>query len=416
MKIENFRSEKGNGRATVLATVSWEESDRPSQEIFFETDEKFGESLHCNPHAFIVGCILPAMYHGEKRVSLKAEICPELRDGLNTVMSWIQHWFEPTHNLVKIEAKVQSYPQTPLMPRRAGLFFSGGIDSLAMLRANHLNYPPEHPGYIRDALIIFGQNIESDNRPEAFEKAVNALSEVALESGITLIPIYTNIRSLDENAEFFINQFHGAILGAVAHTFAHRLTTVYISSSDEIPTLSLIKRQHFKPFGSHPLIDPNYSSSNLQIRHEGITISRLDKTKLVADWDVALQNIKVCQPNWPSENCGRCEKCIRTMLALLALGALNKTNAFSQNDVFEDLVSKINIKQPMMKNSYSVEDNYLELIPPLMKIGRQDLVRAIEELIERYRRPKVGLKTKIRKFDQKHLKGSLTKLKQSMFS
>ena len=419
MKIENFRTKKQNGRAKVLATVTWEESDRPAREIFFETDEKFSESLSCNPHAFLVGCILPAMHHGENRVYLNTEICPELREGLNTVMNWIRHWFEPNRNIVSIEAKVQFYPQTPLMPKRAGMFFSGGIDSLAILRANRLNFPLEHPGSIQDGLIIYGQNIESDNRPESFEKAVNALSEVAMDSGITLIPIYTNIRSLDEDAEFFVTQFHGAILGAVAHALAHRLTSVSISSSDEIPTLSLLKRQHFKPFGSHPLIDPNYSSSDLQIRHEGITLSRLDKTKLVADWDVALQNIKVCQPNWPSENCGRCEKCVRTMLALLALGALKRTKAFPQDDVFEDLVSKVNIKRPIMKNSYSVEDNYLELIPALMKIGRKDLVQAIEQLIERYYnpiKPKVSLQTKIWQFDQKYLKGSLTKLKHLRFS
>ena len=264
-------------------------------------------------------------------------------------------------------------------------------------------------------MIIFGQNIESDNRPEAFERAVNALSAVALDSGITLIPIYTNIRSLDESPEFFISQFHGSILGAVAHSLANRLTTVYISSSDEIPTLSLIKRQNFKPFGSHPLIDPNYSSCDLQIRHVGITLSRLDKTKLVADWDVALQNIKVCQPNWPSENCGQCEKCVRTMLALLVLGALNKTSAFPLNDVSEDLISNINIKPPIVKNSYSVEDNYLELIPALMKIGRQDLARAIEQLVERFQNPKIPLRTKIREFDQKHFNGKLTKLKQQIF-
>ena len=111
MKIDNFRSEKRNGRATVLATVTWEESDRSAQEIFFETEEKFGESLSCNPHAFLVGCILPAMHHGERRVFLNAQICPELREGLNTVMSWMRHWFEPDHRLVEIEAKVQSYSQ-----------------------------------------------------------------------------------------------------------------------------------------------------------------------------------------------------------------------------------------------------------------------------------------------------------------
>lgn len=418
MKIENLRSEKRDGRSTILATVNWEDADRPTQEVFFGTDAKFAESLSLNPHAFLVGCILPALRHGEERISIDAEICPELRDGLETLMSWIRHWFEPNRNLVKIEAKVQSRLRTPLTPKRAGLFFSGGIDSLAVLRANRLHFPLGHPGSFRDGLIIYGQNIESDNRLESFEKAVDSLSEVAQDAGITLIPAYTNIRCLDEDTEFFLNQFHGTVLGAVAHAFSRRLTTISISSSDDIPTLPLVKQVQIKPYGSHPLIDPNTSSSDLHIRHDGLTLTRLDKTKLVADWDVALQNIKVCQPNWPGENCGQCEKCVRTMLALLALGALPNTKAFPQDDISEDLVSKVRITKPTIKEGYSVYHNYLECIPPLIKIGRQDLVRAIEQMLERSRNsiePKVSFKKKLYKFDQKCLGVSLTKFKHLTF-
>ncbi|MCK4785576.1 MAG: hypothetical protein KAV87_17615, partial [Desulfobacteraceae bacterium] len=179
---------------------------------------------------------------------------------------------------------------------------------------------------------------------------------------------------------------------------------------DDIPNLSLLKRQNLKPFGSHPLTDPNYSSSELRIRHGGLTLSRLDRTKLIVDWDVALQHIKVCQPNWPGENCGQCEKCVRTMLALVALGALDKTGAFPHNDVSEEMVSKIKIKRPLIENSYSVEDDYLELIPFLRKRGRHDLVRAIERLIERYRNPEGSIIDRIRRYSRKRFKSNAVKL------
>jgi hypothetical protein len=137
--------------------------------------------------------------------------------------------------------------------------------------------------------------------------------------------------------------------------------------------------------------------------------------KIVAGWDTGLQNIKVCGPNFPGENCGKCEKCIRTSLALLALGVLDKTDAFPLNDISEDDIAKRSLK-PDTDHHWSNHHQYLELIPSLANIGRQDLVRAVENLVERSRNPKKPLKAKIREFDQKHLDGSLAKLKKQVFS
>ena len=93
MQIRDLKRNCGEGRARVSATVVWEDCDRPVQEVFFETDERFAESLTCNPHAFLVGCAIPAMHYGEKRVFMDAEVCPEFKAGLNTAMNYIQSWF-----------------------------------------------------------------------------------------------------------------------------------------------------------------------------------------------------------------------------------------------------------------------------------------------------------------------------------
>ena len=72
VKIENIRSEKKANGAEVAATVTWEDCSRPPQEVYFETDETFADSLSCNPHAFLVGCIIPAMHYGEERIFMDA--------------------------------------------------------------------------------------------------------------------------------------------------------------------------------------------------------------------------------------------------------------------------------------------------------------------------------------------------------
>jgi hypothetical protein len=162
-------------------------------------------------------------------------------------------------------------------------------------------------------------------------------------------------------------------------------------------------------------LDPNYGSRDLRIKHDGVTLSRLDKARLLSDWNIALRNIKVCGPNWPGDNCGKCEKCQRTMLELLSVGVLEKTKAFSYDDVTEDMLSKINLKQPAF--GYSVEDDYLELIEPLQAMGRIDLVRGIKKLIEGARPDRMaGFKKKIRQIDNRFFNGHMSKVKQSIFS
>ena len=413
MKIFNLRSEERANRTAILASISWEDSDRKPQEVFFETNKQFSDALSDNPHPFLVGAIVPAFHHGEKRIYVDGEVCPELMEGLITVLSWFRHWYGPPRNLPKIEPKSITHKPNENKQKHSGLFFSGGIDSLALLRSNRLNYSLEHPRSFHDGIIIYGQNIESDTSNESFDNAVNALSEVTQDAQLNLIPVFTNIRGLDYDTDFFINQFHSAVLGAVAHSLSSRLSSVSISSSDSIPALSILGKTNLKPFGSHPLIDPNYSSSGLAIRHEGITLSRLDKTGLVVGWDVALQNIKVCQPNWPGDNCCKCEKCIRTMLALSAFDVLDKTRAFSQNVLSEQDVLKIKIKKPVLgDDSYSVDDDYLELIGPLKNQNRNDLAQAVEKLIERYNYRESSLKAFLKKVDKKVFNGNLTKHKK----
>src|SRR5258707_13217773 len=128
MKITNLRTENRTDGRRVAATVGWEDCHQPTMDVYFETDAEFADSLACNPHAFLVGSIIPAMHHGEKRVFIDEEICPELHEGLITAMHWIHYWFNDSfQEIVRIEAKPRIKSLTPGKPERAGFFFSGGL-------------------------------------------------------------------------------------------------------------------------------------------------------------------------------------------------------------------------------------------------------------------------------------------------
>lgn len=392
MRIENLRSEKSEKKVKVVATVIWEDCDRPNQDAYIETDEAFAQDLSCDPNAFLIASAIPAMYFGEERVYIDAEICPELRDGLEVAMNWLSLWYyEFNRRIPTIEGKTQYRFINRTKTERAGVFLSGGIDSLGILRHNRLNFQSEHPRSFKDGLVInTGMSSEwffrkRKDQLDIFQERLISLCEVAEDANLTLIPVYTNIRYLGLNDFLFGYLFAGAILSAVAHAFSKRLTSASIASCDSISDLAFVKKRNLKPLGTHPLLDPNFSSHNLRIHHVGLNLSRLQRAELVACWDSALQNITVCPKNWPGNNCGECEKCIRTMLELLVLGVLHRSRAFPNDDVTEEMISKLEISPPLMKNSYGVEPDYIELIGPLKEIGRYDLVRAIEKLLNRYR-------------------------------
>ncbi len=406
MRIQNLSSENKGGLARTAATVVWEDCDRPTREIYFETPEEFARDLTLNPHAFLVGSIMPAMHHGEKRIAVEGEICPELRNGLMTAMGWMRHWYGGPEQPMRIEAPLRTRLPLPRTPERAGSFLSGGVDSLAMLRANRLDFPLEHPRSIRDCILVYGFDIGAisggDNEKEVFALARQAAAAIAEDAGVTLIPVYTNIRHLDADVESWIYQYDGAALASVSHALANRLTRVSIASGEDIPNIG--------PHGSHPLIDPCYSSADLQIQHSGIQLTRFEKVQLIADWAPALTNLRVCTDNPPGRlNCGHCEKCIRTMTELLAAGKLAECSTFPVKDVSASLLETVTFNFPFE------EAFFVELIKPLTEIGRVDLVQVIRSKAAQYRKRVVweqerDWKGAIKRVDRRYLRSGLFRL------
>jgi hypothetical protein len=385
VKVGQWRVETVADRHRVSATVTWEDCDRESREVFFETTAEFAGAMNCDPHAFLLVSILRGMNHGERRIVIDGEICPVLKCGLLTAMTTLKNWYGPDEPIMTIEARVRNSPVAP-RPDRAASMLSGGIDSLVTLRANRMNFPGDHPWSIRDGLVIYGFDLGHQFEHYAerytanftrqypvFDRRLAGLREVADDCGLNLIPVYTNTQSLCGDLTALSTQYHGADLAAIAHVFSRRLTICSIGSSATVPNLC--------PWGSHPLLDPNYGSAELRVLHADLEFTRLEKTELIADWDVALQNLRVCN-GWKEDpqssllNCGRCEKCLRTMTGLVALGKLEHTLAFAANDVTYDMLVD------GVVNPIEIVDWY-ELIEPLKARGRGDLVRAIATVMRR---------------------------------
>lgn len=401
MRIENLVECKTDIGKRIAATVHWEDCSRPSQDIFFETVHGYGDWLTCSPHPFLVACLVPAMQWGERRLAIDHALCPELVEGLITVMAYFQTWDGPQKKPIPIEGRGSRLPEKHKAAYEGG-FLSGGVDSLAMLRLNRMRYPPEHPHAFQACLMVHGfdtGHTDPLTEGDVFQRNLEAAASAALDAGVELIPVVTNIRTLDHCVDFWMDKFCAAGLAAVGHAFAARFSAVAIASSYDIPNLVKVC--------SHPLIDPNYSSADLRIRHDDVRLSRLDKLRVVAGWPAALENMRVCTANDPVLlNCGRCEKCIRTMTMLLALEKLAQSPAFPNQDVSPELLDTITITYPYQ------DLNFQEVLPLLARLGRTDLVQVIEAKSADFHRRQKWQEEKdwkgfVKRFDRKWLGSTL---------
>lgn len=402
MRIEQLRLEERGQRVRAVARVVWEDNDRPTDDYYFEVDKQYADSISANPDAFLVACIMPALRYGERRIAVEGEICPYLKSGLETSMALIRHWYAKNGDRAPVTIEAKSRASEPLSKtsKRSAFFLTGGIDSLSTLRLNRLNYPSDHPASVRDGIIIFGLEVDD---PTAFQHVVDLLSALAEQADFHLLPVYTNVRYLDDDWVFWADEFEAAVLSSVVHALSQRLSNAFIGSSFDYPALH--------PHGSHPLLDPNYSSYDLRIHHDSVALSRLEKTRVLADWDGALQFLRVCNRSEHYRsgvlNCGRCEKCLRTLTALLILDKLDQARAFAHREVTADLIRQ---------NVYLSKTEFpfwQELIEPLRNKGRHDLVEALRHPMNAYR-GQTGWKSSIKAFDRQYLRGSLYQMKRAL--
>ena len=398
MKIENIKQERVANRSRLSALVVWEESDQPPSDVYFEAEGEFADAIAYSPEAFVAAALSPALWGGERRIAVDGELDPEFLDNVAVVIKTFQHWFPQVSQSMPVESKRRASSENTR--RRSAFFFTGGVDSLAALRANRLNYPSDHPGSVKDGIIVFNLEVAD---PQAFQYALRALSVIAEDAGVTLLPCSTNLRILKDDWKFWWLAHMGPGLCAIAHSLSRRIGSAIIASDYNVPNM--------RPHGSHSLVDPYFSSFDLKIRYDGTALSRLDKLRLLAGWQVGLDNLRVCNKQEQYQpgrfNCGQCEKCLRTMLGLLAAGALGKTTAFPHQDLSADFVAHQIRIWPV------VEPFYAEVVEPLSAIGRQDIADVVQRALEGAR-GESGFRGRLKRFDRVHLNGGLHALKRAI--
>ncbi|MEM6486521.1 MAG: hypothetical protein AAF662_16250 [Pseudomonadota bacterium] len=208
-------------------------------------------------------------------------------------------WWQLNHYELMIESGMSEIPSEG--KRGVGLFFTGGVDSAYSLCVNR--------GKVTHLINVQGLDIPLNDHQRQ-EQTNELLAQIAERESLELLQVRTNIRDmrLFNAAPWSIT--HGGVLGGIAHLFSRSLETVLIASSN-VPG----------PYGSHPELDPLWSSSALNVVYDTPGVKRLDKVRRIAKEPYLVDLLKVCWENRATDlNCGICEKCVRTQCELAAAG------------------------------------------------------------------------------------------------
>jgi hypothetical protein len=253
---------------------------------------------------FVAAALLPAMKLGQP-LQIAGRASRKLLRAIATIQQ-IFHCWDPSLQLVPISVETES-EAVPAGRRGVGCLFSGGVDSFYTVL--------KHLEEIDSLILVHGFDSAVEDQDIQREVA-RSLGEAASELGKPLIEVKTNVRAfLDPYVSWEFT--HGAAAASVALLLAPLFSKIYIASTFSYAELI--------PWGSHPLLDPLWSTEDMELVHDGSETARVHKTMHIATHPTALRHLRVCPENRGSvTNCGRCGKCLRAMVALELIGALER--------------------------------------------------------------------------------------------
>jgi hypothetical protein len=286
-------------------TLAGRTLDERTHQVTFVSTESAGEELD-----FLVPfALLPAMVT-ESRLKLPGPISSRLFSTVQKLQDVFCQWeeefdfFPPRRVAVEAEVKSKKGSQAP----GVACFFSGGVDSFYTLLKNL--------DEITHLIFVHGVDIPLSNFPLRMQ-ASHAAREVARELGKPLIEVATDLRSFSDPLVHW-GLYHGGALASVGLLFQHLFRRVLIPATFSYADLL--------PWGSHPLIDPLWSTELTDFEHDGAEATRVDKAAYISRHETAMKWLRVCwmTPTSHDYNCGRCGKCLTTMVNLRAVGALER--------------------------------------------------------------------------------------------
>ena len=335
--------------------------------------EQFHGMLSDATEVMVPALLLPCMKTGEP-FEIDGEVSARLLAQIPDIEAIYLSWYSA---LRPVEVIATARQVTRDRAPGTGAFFSAGADSFHTLheavRGNIRGIDrPSHLLFVRSTA---GNESRGFGQPLALGEANDSsnleqeMDEIARATETSLVRIDTNIQGLFPDFNWSLYH-HGGGLASISLALSRGLGTQLISSGWSYRDLH--------PWGSHPSTDPLWSTEYLTFIHYGNHVSRAEKiAEVIAEDELALRHLRVCNLNSSITNCGRCYKCLRTMIPLDMVGKLGDAKTLP-SAVPTDLSAAFE------SDDGSLDDEPLYRLA--RKLGRDDYTKRIEELINKRNR------------------------------
>jgi hypothetical protein len=306
MRLDFPELREDRSTARLVATV---EARGERQEWFVGAPADHIGVLDIGPDAFVPTAVLLAARLGED-LTIAGSVAPALVEGSRRAAALMASWWgwRPP--------EIQANPVEPTWPRGAGvgLFFTRGIDSSAGLIAGQRG---ELPAVTH---LLGVDQIESLFSPRHAAEVWHDTETAAAEHGLPLVRLTTNLHTITRELVPWENA-HGAVLIGLGLVLGPLLGTLMLAST--------VHADYLRPYGSHPGLDPLWTTERTKVQHVDAVHTRAEKIARVAAHPIASRHVKVCWERDLRGNCGRCAKCLLTMTGLAIAGA---TDVLAQFD------------------------------------------------------------------------------------
>jgi hypothetical protein len=307
----------------IETTICVEDQSYP---VYFQSQDV---KLEPNIEAFIALAILPAMKKKIGYIEADGLISQRFVGGTKKFQRVFKSW-KPNYGLVEFR-DVQIKPKTREVPGKRGVFFSAGLDSYY-------------------TFLVYIEEVSAIIHIDGFDIPLNELTtRKKMEKNCRSIGQHfgKQVIILETNARQFIEKFvtwsfsHGSVIGSAGLLLMPEFERLYIAGSG-LPA-------DRDPFGSHPDLDPNWSTEILEFVHHE-EVDKIEKCRLINHYDIALNTLRVCL-RFPENglNCGECEKCLRSHVYLQVAGAADRCMAFPK-PLNLKLLGQLKVSQDRQKN------------------------------------------------------------------
>jgi len=298
MIVKNISREQTGSGARLRATIECKGTSLDGAELWFRYPNEYYEYLSENAYPWIAALLHPAMRIGTA-LKVEAPASPVLLEGTEKFME-IMHGWSDTYTPVAIHT--EGVVETPSNGQAIGAFFSGGVDSFYTILKNQNSGLPQER---KISHLIFVRGFDLDLQDDELYGLVSEnILGASRELGITLVACSTNIREVVPGKLAQWDMYFGQALASVALGLEKLWKAVYIPAG--LAYSGLI------PHGSHPLLDPLWSTESTRIIHDGADATRIDKVaSQIAQSPVALEHLRVC---WENRHALKCDpKLIRAI-------------------------------------------------------------------------------------------------------